>query len=77
MGRVRVVVKSELNEVANTNSWWDNYDTIYYAHEEENRDEFCVKDPEQILKWVMIMNDDRLRRYGLDCESNDTCCGCI
>jgi hypothetical protein len=77
MGEVRVVKFSEIDEVRNTDSWWSKYDTIYYAHAEENRDEFCIKDPEQILKWVIIMDDDRLRRYGLDHEFDNTRCGCI
>jgi hypothetical protein len=77
MGKVRVVDKSKLHEVANTDSWWNTYDTIYYAHDEESRDEFCIKDPAQILKWVIIMDDDRLRRYGLDHEFDNTRCFCI
>lgn len=77
MGRVRIVTDADIDEVKNTDSWWDTYDTIYYNHEEENRDEFCVKDPKQILNWIIIMNDDRLRRYGLNDEFSDSCCGCI
>ena len=77
MGNVRIVAKSELDEVRNTNSWWNEYDTIYYAHEEENRDEFCVKNPEQILKWIIIINDDRMHRYGLDRELDETGIGCV
>ncbi len=77
MGRVRVITLSEIDQVENTNSWWANYDTIYYAHEQENRDEFCIKNPAQILKWVIIMDDDRLRRYGLDHEFDNTRCSCI
>ncbi|CAF4393515.1 unnamed protein product [Rotaria socialis] len=77
MKRVRVVNYSELCEVQNTDAWWNEYDTIYYAHEQENRDEFCVKDPAQILNWIIIIDDDRLRRYGLDTDFNNTCCNCI
>lgn len=77
MGRVRVIDQSEINEVSNTDSWWQTHDTIYYAHDEESRDEFCVKDPAQILKWVIIMDDDRLHRYGLDYEFDSTRCWCI
>ncbi len=77
MGQVRVINKSEIDEVRNTDAWWNTYDTIYYAHDEESRDEFCIKDPKQILKWVIIMDDDRLRRYGLDHEFDNTRCGCI
>ncbi|CAF3950223.1 unnamed protein product [Rotaria sp. Silwood1] len=77
MGKVRVVSYSELDEVRNTKSWWDTYDTIYYAHDHENRDEFCIKDAAQILKWVIIMDDDRLHRYGLHHEFDNTRCNCI
>lgn len=77
MGKVRVVSFSQLDEVRSTKSWWDTYDTIYYAHEHENRDEFCVKDAAQILKWVIIMDDDRLHRYDLDHEFDNTRCNCI
>lgn len=77
MGHVKVVDESMLHEVSNTDSWWSDYDTVYYAHENENRDEFCVKDPAQILKWIIIMDDDRLRRYGLDQEFENTHWGCI
>jgi hypothetical protein len=74
---VRRVIKSELHEVQDSNAWWEDYDTIYYAHEQENLDEFCVKDPAQILRWVIVMDDDRLYRYGLDREFDKTRCGCI
>jgi len=77
MGRTRMIKFSEISEVRDTDSWWKDYDTIYYAHEQENRDEFCIKDPAQILKWVIIMDDTRLHRYGLDSEFSETRCGCI
>jgi hypothetical protein len=71
------VTKYELHQVRNSNEWWKEYDTIYYAHDLENRDEFCLKDPEQILRWIIVMDDDRLRRYGLDEEFENTRCGCV
>ena len=74
---VRRITKSEIHEVCNSNEWWKDYDTIYYAHEQENLDEFCVKDPAQILRWVIVVNDDRLHRYGLDTEFTNTRCSCI
>lgn len=77
MGRVRVISAAEINEVSNTDCWWEHYDTIYYAHVNENLDEFCVRSPHQISKWIMVMDDDRLRRYGLDHEFDNTRCGCI
>jgi hypothetical protein len=75
--KVKRVTFSELREVRDSKAWWNEYDTVYYAHAQENRDEFCLKDPSQILKWIIIMNDDRLQRYGLDKEFNETMCGCI
>ena len=78
LGEVRKVTYDELPFVSNTDAWWQNYDTIYYEHREEEKDEFCLKDPSQILKWVIVMMDDnRLQRYGLDQEFNDTICHCI
>lgn len=77
LGKVKRVVFEELHTVRDSKAWWKDFDTVYYAHREENRDEFCLKDPSQIEKWIMIMNDDRLHRYGLDREFNETICGCI
>ena len=72
-----MISAAEIDEVSDTDRWWEHYDTIYYAHENENLDEFCVKSPHQISKWIMVMNDDRLHRYGLDHEFDNTRCGCI
>ncbi|CAF4646046.1 unnamed protein product [Rotaria sp. Silwood2] len=77
MGSVRIIELQQINEVRNTDSWWKDHDTIYYKHVDENRDEFCIKDPKQILKWIMVMDDTRLYRYGLDHEFDNTRCGCI
>ncbi|CAM4963454.1 unnamed protein product [Rotaria socialis] len=60
MGHVRMIERAQIDEVRNTDSWWKQFDTIYLKHEEEKRDEFCIKDPSQILKWIMVMNDGRL-----------------
>ncbi|CAF1501331.1 unnamed protein product [Rotaria magnacalcarata] len=77
MGHVRMIERAQIDEVRNTDSWWKEFDTIYLKHEEEKRDEFCIKDPSQILKWIMVMNDGRLYRYGLDQEFANTHFGCI
>lgn len=77
MGRVLRVTSNELHTVCNSNSWWANYDTVYYAHNHEERDEFCLQDPKQILKWIIVMDDDRIRQYGLDKEYSDTLWGLI
>ncbi|CAF4888433.1 unnamed protein product [Rotaria sp. Silwood1] len=77
MGNVLSITSDELNNVSNSDAWHQDFDTVYYYHREEDRDEFCVKDPRQILRWIIIMNDDRLRRYGLDRVFENTRCGCI
>lgn len=77
MGKVLQVTDGELHTVSDSNEWWAQYDTVYYAHINEKRDEFCLKDPEQILKWTIVMNDNRLQQYGLDKEFKDTLFGCI
>ncbi|CAF1570640.1 unnamed protein product [Rotaria magnacalcarata] len=77
MRNVIIVTRDELHNVSNSNRWHHSFDTVYYYHPEEDRDEFCVKDPAQILRWIIIMNDDRLRRYGLDRAFENTRCGCI
>ena len=80
MGRVKEVSKENLRSVSNTNRWWKDYDTVYYVHDNERRDEFCVKDPSQILRWVIIVDkkeDDNVTRFRLDQEFENTRCGCI
>ena len=80
MGNVLVLKRSELHRVKNTNSWWSEYDTVYYQHEEEARDEFCVKSPDQVLKWIIYIEtpmDKKVESYGMDTEYNDTLCYCI
>ncbi|CAF4669899.1 unnamed protein product, partial [Didymodactylos carnosus] len=39
-------------------SYWDEYDTVYLNHDEEEKDEFCIKDPSQILRWVIVIERD-------------------
>jgi hypothetical protein len=77
MKKVLVVTRDELYKVSNSNAWWNEYDSVYYRHESENLDEFCIKDPAQILRMVIIVNDDRIQKYGLDTELKGICCGCI
>jgi hypothetical protein len=80
MGRVKEVTEGELYTVGNTDSWWADYDTVYYNHADDNRDEFCIKDPAQILKWVIIVDeahDTAVEEYGLNTEFEDTFCSCI
>jgi hypothetical protein len=77
MKKVLTVTRNELYKVQNSNAWWDEYDTVYFRHESEKLDEFCVKDPAQVLKMIIIVEDDRIQRYGLDTEFDETCCGCI
>ncbi|CAF1117340.1 unnamed protein product [Adineta steineri] len=80
MGRVKEVTFDQLYTVRNSNAWWTDYDTVYYNHKEDDRDEFCVKDPAQILKWVIVVDeahDTKVNQYGLDAEFEDTFCHCI
>ena len=77
MGRVRVITKDQINEVRDTNAWWKDYDTIYYKQESEDRDEFCVRNPNQILEMIMLMDDKRVENYGLNHEFDTTRCYCI
>ncbi|CAF2839922.1 unnamed protein product [Rotaria sp. Silwood2] len=80
MGKVLMLTKSELHTVSNKNSWWLEYDTVYYKHDQEARDEFCVKSPDQVLKWIIYIGpgeDQKLALYGMDVEFNDTKCYCI
>jgi hypothetical protein len=58
MNHVLRVSFFELNKVSNSNEWWKEYDTVYYDHNKEQLDEFCIKDSVQILKWIIIMEND-------------------
>ncbi|CAF3413255.1 unnamed protein product [Rotaria socialis] len=80
MGRVKEVGPEDRNSLRGTTHLWKEYDTVYYNHPNDSRDEFCVKSTDQILKWVMVVNeeyDKKVRNYGLDTEFSDTTCGCI
>lgn len=57
MGRVLEITRELIGTVRGSNSWWENYDTVYFRHEKEERDEFCVKDPAQILRWIIATDD--------------------
>ncbi|CAF3948899.1 unnamed protein product [Rotaria sp. Silwood1] len=80
MGKVLMLTRSELHIVSNKNSWWLEYDTVYLKHEQEERDEFCVKSSNQVLKWIIYIEaekDKKLALYGMDVEFNDTQCYCV
>ncbi|CAF2041357.1 unnamed protein product [Rotaria magnacalcarata] len=80
MGKVLMLFRSELWQVSNSNAWWDDYDTVYFKHEREDKDEFCVKSSEQVLRWVIYIEppmDRKLKLYGMDEEFNDTSCHCV
>jgi hypothetical protein len=79
MGKVKEVVFDQLHEVRNSDAWWNEYDTVYYNHRDEKRDEFCIKSSSQIIKWVVAINDEydqKIHDYGMINEFNDTACGC-
>ncbi|CAF2883081.1 unnamed protein product [Rotaria sp. Silwood2] len=80
MSRVKEVTRNEIHTVQNSNTWWKDYDTVYFNHQNDDRDEFCIKDPAQILRWVIVVDknfDTKVEEYGLDTEFEDTKCGCI
>ncbi len=65
-----------------------NYDIDYYnkilkfAYQALHNitKEFCAKDPAQILRWVITIDeahDAKIHEYGLDTEFEDTFCRCI
>lgn len=56
MGRVLQVTRDQISTVCNSNAWWEHFDTVYYSSEIEKRDEFCIKDPEQIIRWVIAVD---------------------
>ncbi|UJR19339.1 hypothetical protein I4U23_022468 [Adineta vaga] len=80
MGKVLMITRPELWQVSDSNAWWADYDTIYFKHEKEERDEFCVKSSDQVLRWVIYVEpamDLKLKLYGMDEEFSDTACNCI
>ncbi|CAF2096451.1 unnamed protein product [Rotaria magnacalcarata] len=81
MGKVKEVGPGpEKDSLRGTTHLWKEYDTVYYNHTKDSRDEFCVKSPDQILKWIITVNqeeDEKVRNYRLDTEFDDPMCGCI
>jgi hypothetical protein len=80
MGNVKEVSQNELNTVRNTDRWHPEFDTVYYNHENDQRDEFCIYDESQILKWIIVIDEQFDRKssdYGMDREFDDTKCYCI
>jgi len=79
MGRVKEITRSQLHQVKDSNAWWNEYDTVYLNNDEEKRDEFCIKDSSQIIKWVIAIDDQYDRKvadYGMNKEFADTVLGC-
>jgi hypothetical protein len=80
MGNVKEVKQYELHTVRNTDRWYPEFDTVYYNHENDQRDEFCVYDESQILKWIIVIDeqfDRKSHEYTMDQEYADTACFCI
>ncbi|UJR24284.1 hypothetical protein I4U23_027251 [Adineta vaga] len=80
MGNVKEVVFNELNTVRNTDNWHPEFDTVYYNHKNDQRDEFCIYDEKQIRKWIIVIDhihDEKFSDYGMDSEFDDTKCYCI
>ncbi|CAF4626730.1 unnamed protein product, partial [Rotaria sp. Silwood2] len=57
MGRVQEIDKTGIALVRNTDARHANYDTIYYKQDDEKRDEFCIKSSDQILEWVIVIEE--------------------
>ncbi|CAF1091682.1 unnamed protein product [Adineta ricciae] len=70
-----------LHDFVFESKWHAKYDTCYMNHDDESKDEFCIKDPEsQILKWVVVIEkeyDTKVKEYGLDTEFDSTVCYCV
>ena len=64
-----------------SSEWHAEYDTCYMNHDNESKDEFCIKDPaKQIVKWVVVIDrahDEKVEKYGLDTEFDSTKCFCV
>ncbi|CAF4057466.1 unnamed protein product, partial [Rotaria magnacalcarata] len=59
MGKVKEVGPGpEKDSLRGTTHLWKEYDTVYYNHTKDSRDEFCVKSPDQILKWIITVNQE-------------------
>ncbi|CAF1046069.1 unnamed protein product [Didymodactylos carnosus] len=72
---------AEKADFVRLSAWHTEYDTCYLVHNEDNRDEFCIKDPAtQIIKWTIVVQkefDSKVASYGLDTEFDSTECYCI
>ena len=81
MGRVKRVGEEAYQSVyRGKNDWWSEYDTMYLCHTDDARDEFCVKSPDQVLHWIMIVDegaDTKVESYGLKREFEETWCGFV
>lgn len=71
----------DLHRYVHDGEWSKKYDTCYFRHSTESKDEYCIKDPAtQILRWVVVVeapHDRKIYSYGLATEINSAACGCI
>jgi hypothetical protein len=72
---------ANLERFVRNGDWSTEYDTCYFKHHTESKDEFCIKDPaNQILRWVVVIEepyDKKLDLYGLANEldrGSFSCC---
>ncbi|CAF1462853.1 unnamed protein product [Adineta ricciae] len=80
MGNVLRINPDQRQLYRGKNDWWEEYDTTYFCHTDPRLDEFCVKSPDQVLRWTVVIEkefDERVEEYGLDTEFSDTKCGCF
>ncbi|CAF1329983.1 unnamed protein product, partial [Didymodactylos carnosus] len=58
-GRVKEVGPgAKKDSLRGTTYLWEDYDTVYYNHSNDSRDEFCVKSASQILRRVMMVTQE-------------------
>lgn len=57
MGRVLEVTHNDLRPKDALLKLRHDYDTVYWKHEREELDEFCVNSPEQVLRWIIAVDE--------------------
>ena len=62
-----------LHRFVSSGEWHTEYDTCYCIHQNDNLDEFCIKDPQtQIIRWVIVIeeeHDPKVKKLGLDIDT--------
>ncbi|UJR17826.1 hypothetical protein I4U23_004725 [Adineta vaga] len=50
----------------------ENYGTTVYFQHRKNKDEFCVREDDQIKEWIMVVDQDETRKGENDGDPKDT-----